>query len=129
MNLRLLRRIIGLAAALAFTGVTLSACGGDGDSATPAATPAAFKLSIAKNAEGSSITGSYRAELIPTASTANSLALPGGAYNSAMQPYAPTSLDNTLPGYTLTRRINEEDPREFIPASDWKFAKCDASTP
>jgi len=247
MNQRFFRRVIGLAAALAFTGATLSACGGDGDGAPPAATPAAFKLSIsktedvagsfgsvgayeritgtfsgevdpgdaknasiqdlslaplnangkveysadfvllkpkdmskangvlrydapnrgnivgidpyfasrgyvfltaawqgdvpaatgkltltvpvAKNADGSSITGSYRAELIPTASTANSLTLPGGAYNGAMQPYAPASLDNTLPGYTLTRRINEDDPREFIPASDWKFAKCDASTP
>jgi len=247
MNLRFFRRALGLAAALAFAGATLSACGGDGDSAPPAATPAAFKLSIsktedvagsfgsvgayeritgtfsgevdpgdaknaiiqdlslaplnangkvdysadfvllkpkdmskangvlrydapnrgnivgidpyfasrgyvfltaawqgdvpaatgkltltvpvAKNADGSSITGTYRAELIPTASTANSLTLPGGAYNGAMQPYAPASLDNTLPGYTLTRRINEDDPREFIPASDWKFAKCDASTP
>ena len=84
---------------------------------------------IATNADGTSITGTYRAELIPTASTANSLTLPGGAYNGAMLPYAPASLDNTLPGYTLTRRINEGDPREFIPASDWKFAKCDAATP
>ena len=83
---------------------------------------------VARNAEGTSITGTYRAELIPTASTANSLPLPGGAYNGAMLPYAPASLDNTQPGYTLTRRINEDDPREFIPASDWKFAKCDATT-
>ena len=45
-----------------------------------------------------------------------------------MTPYAPASLDNTQPGYTLTRRINEGDAREFIPASDWKFAKCDATT-
>jgi len=83
---------------------------------------------VARNADGTSITGTYRAELIPTVSTANSLPLPGGAYNGAMLPYAPASLDNTQPGYTLTRRINEEDPREFIPASDWKFAKCDATT-
>jgi hypothetical protein len=247
MNLRFFRRTLRLAAALAVAGATLSACGGDGDSASPATTPAAFKLSIsktedvagsfgsvgayerisgtfsgevdpgdaknaiiqdlslaplnangkvdysadfvllkpkdmskangvlrydapnrgnivgidpyfasrgyvfltaawqgdvpaaagkltltvpvAKNADGSSITGTYRAELIPTASTANSLTLPGGAYNGAMQPYAPASLDNTLPGYTLTRRINEDDPREFIPPSNWKFAKCDATTP
>jgi hypothetical protein len=45
-----------------------------------------------------------------------------------MAPYAPASLDNTQPGYALTRRINESDAREFVPASDWKFAKCDAST-
>ena len=83
---------------------------------------------VARNADGTSITGTYRAELIPTVSTANSLTLPGGAYNGAMLPYAPASLDNTQPGYTLTRRINEDDPREFVPASDWKFAKCDATT-
>ena len=95
----------------------------------PAATgKVTLAVPIAKNADGTSITGSYRAELIPAASTTNSLTLPGGAYNSAMLPYAPAGLDNTLPGYTLTRRINEDDAREFIPASDWKFAKCDAST-
>jgi len=95
----------------------------------PAATgKVTLAVPVAKNADGTSITGSYRAELIPAASTPNSLTLPGGAYNGAMLPYAPASLDNTLPGYTLTRRINEDDPREFIPASDWKFAKCDAST-
>ncbi len=95
----------------------------------PAATgKVTLTVPVAKNADGSSITGTYRAELIPAASTANSLTLPGGAYNGAMVPYAPASLDNTLPGYTLTRRINEGDARQFIPASDWKFAKCDAAT-
>jgi len=84
---------------------------------------------VARNADGSSITGTYRTELIPAASTASSLSLPNGAYNGAMTPYAPASLDNTQPGYLLTRRINEGDPRQFIPATDWKFAKCDATTP
>jgi len=84
---------------------------------------------VAKNTDGSSITGTYRAELIPASTTMNSLSLPNGAYNSAMAPYAPASLDNTQPGYVLTRRINEGDARQLIPASDWKFAKCDAATP
>jgi hypothetical protein len=29
----------------------------------------------------------------------------------------------------LTRRINEGDARQLIPASDWKFAKCSAAAP
>ena len=55
---------------------------------------------VAKNADGSSITGTYRTELIPAASTTNSLSLPNGAFNGAMTPYAPASLDNILPGYS-----------------------------
>ncbi|HEV7575639.1 MAG TPA: alpha/beta hydrolase domain-containing protein [Caldimonas sp.] len=82
---------------------------------------------VVKNPDGSSITGPYRAELFPPATTANSLTLPGGLFNGAMAPYAPASMDNTLPGYSLTRRINESDARELVPASDWKFAKCDAT--
>jgi hypothetical protein len=95
----------------------------------PAATgKVTLTVPVAKNADGSSITGPYRAELFPAASSASSLTLPGGLFNGAMTPYAPASLDNTQPGYSLTRRINETDARELIPASDWKFAKCDAST-
>jgi hypothetical protein len=83
---------------------------------------------VAKNGDGTSITGPYRAELFPAANTTNSLTLPGGLFNGAQLPYAPASLDNTQPGYALTRRINETDARELIPATDWKFAKCDAAT-
>ncbi|NWK47207.1 alpha/beta hydrolase domain-containing protein [Ralstonia pickettii] len=84
---------------------------------------------VAKNADGSSITGTYRAELLPTVATTASLTLPGGAFNGAMVPYAPASLDNTQPGYVLTRRINESDPRQLIPATDWKFAQCSSAVP
>lgn len=83
---------------------------------------------VAKNADGSSITGTYRSELVPTSATPM-MSLPGGVFNGTMLPYAPASLDNTQPGYSLTRRINETDPRVAIPASDWKFAKCDAGNP
>lgn len=96
----------------------------------PAATgKLALKVPVAKNADGSSITGTYRAELLPTAATNDSLPLPGGPFNAAMQAYATASLDNTKPGYVLTRRINEGDARQLIPASEWKFAKCSAAAP
>ncbi|RCW71782.1 alpha/beta hydrolase domain-containing protein [Pseudorhodoferax soli] len=81
---------------------------------------------VAKNPDGSSITGTYRAELVPTAATP-AMALPGGVFNGSMIPYAPASLDNTLPGHSLTRRANETDARQLIPASDWKFADCSAA--
>ncbi|MEZ2297475.1 alpha/beta hydrolase domain-containing protein [Variovorax sp. RCC_210] len=88
-----------------------------------------LKVPVAKNPDGSSITGTYRAELLPTAATNDSLPLPGGPFNAAMQAYATASLDNTQPGYVLTRRVNEGDARQLIPASEWKFAKCNTATP
>lgn len=83
-----------------------------------------LQVPIARNPDGSSITGPYRTELVPTTATPV-MTLPGGVFNTTMIPYPPASLDNTLPGYTLTKRINESDPRIAIPASDWKFANCD----
>jgi hypothetical protein len=82
---------------------------------------------VAKNADGSSITGPYRTELVPTAATPV-MTLPGGVFNGTMIPYEPASLDNTRPGYSLTRRINETDPRITIPSADWKFANCDTAS-
>jgi hypothetical protein len=81
---------------------------------------------VAKNKDGSTITGPYRAELVPAAATPV-MTLPGGVFNTTMIPYAPASLDNTLPGYSLTRRANETDPRITVPPADWKFADCDAA--
>jgi hypothetical protein len=94
----------------------------------PKSNPARLTATVptAKNADGSSITGPYRAELVPSAATPV-MALPGGVFNGSMIPYAPASLDNTLPGYSLTRRMNETDARQLIPASDWKFADCSAT--
>ncbi|MDB5893090.1 MAG: hypothetical protein JWQ88_621 [Rhodoferax sp.] len=95
----------------------------------PKSSPARLTVTVpvAKNPDGSSITGPYRSELIPQAATPV-MTLPGGVFNGSMIPYAPASLDNTLPGYSLTRRINDTDPRVAIPASDWKFADCNATT-
>lgn len=96
----------------------------------PKSTPARLTVSVpvAKNTDGSSITGTYRSELVPNAATPV-MSLPGGVFNGTMIPYAPASLDNTLPGYSLTRRINETDARQLIPASAWKFADCSATNP
>jgi hypothetical protein len=81
---------------------------------------------VAKNKDGSSITGPYATELL-TSAPAPSLSLPGGVFNGTMIPYVPASLDNTQPGYLLTRRVNETDPRIALPATDWKFANCNAT--
>jgi len=92
----------------------------------PKSTPARLTVTVpvARNKDGSSITGPYRTELVPT-SAVPSMSLPGGVFNGSMIPYEPASLDNTQSGYSLTRRRNETDPRDPVPAGDWKFAACD----
>ncbi|KAF1046318.1 alpha/beta hydrolase domain-containing protein [Xylophilus sp.] len=92
----------------------------------PKSTPQRLTVTVpvARNADGSSITGTYRSELVPSVRSA-AMTLPGGVFNGTMIPYEPASLDNTLPGYALTRRANETDARVPVPASDWKFATCD----
>jgi hypothetical protein len=94
----------------------------------PKSAPARLTLQVptAKNRDGSAITGPYATELIINAATPVTT-LPNGVFNGSMIPYAPVSLDNTQPGYSLVRRINEADPREPIPASQWKFADCTAA--
>ncbi|MFN3297464.1 alpha/beta hydrolase domain-containing protein, partial [Caldimonas sp.] len=84
------------------------------------------QVPVARNADGSSITGPYRSELVPNTATPV-MSLPGGVFNGTMIPYAPASLDNTLPGYSLTKRVKETDPRIPIPAADWKFANCNTT--
>lgn len=91
----------------------------------PKSSPARLTLTVpvARNKDGSSITGPYATELIPNAPT-STMSLPGGVFNGSMIPYEPASLDNTQAGYSLTRRVNETDPRIAIAPSDWKFADC-----
>ncbi|GKS90919.1 hypothetical protein AVTE2539_16160 [Acidovorax sp. SUPP2539] len=94
----------------------------------PKSTPARLTVTVpvARNKDGSTITGPYRTELVPTAAVP-AMALPGGVFNGTMVPYEPANLDNTQPGYSLTRRRNETDAREPVPAGQWKFATCDAA--
>lgn len=84
------------------------------------------QVPVARNADGSSITGPYRSELVPNAATPV-MTLPGGVFNGTMIPYPPASLDNTLPGYSLTKRVKETDPRIPIAAADWRFANCNTT--
>ncbi len=97
-----------------------------GDVPKSAAARLTATVPVAKNKDGTSITGPYRAELVPTAASP-AMTLPGGVFNGTMIPYEPASLDNTQPGYSLTRRANETDPYVTISAADWKFATCDAT--
>ena len=92
----------------------------------PKSNPSRLTLTVpvAKNADGSPITGLYRSELVPTAPSPQ-MALPGGVYNGTMMPYEPVSLDNT--GASLTRRVKQTDPHIFILNSDWKFARCNTT--
>ncbi len=96
-----------------------------GDVPKSSAARLTLSVPVAKNSDGSSITGPYRAELILSAATPV-ISLPSGVFNGSMIPYAPASLDNTLPGYSLTKRIKESDPRIAIAPADWKFADCNA---
>jgi hypothetical protein len=95
-----------------------------GDVPKSSAARLTLTVPVARNADGSSITGPYRSELVPTTATPVTT-LPGGVFNGSMIPYEPASLDNTQPGYSLTRRVNETDARVPIPPADWKFANCD----
>jgi hypothetical protein len=95
-----------------------------GDVPKSSAARLTLQLPVAKNPDDSSITGPYRVEVAPTTTLAQ-MTLPGGAFNGSMMPYLPATLDNTQPGFSLTVRTNETDPRVPVPAADWKFAKCD----
>jgi hypothetical protein len=78
-----------------------------------------INLPIAKNPDGSDITGRVRAEYI--------LGAPATTQNVTAPPvYQAVSTRNA--DATLTRRIHQRDPRELIPNSQWAFADC-TSTP
>ncbi|HEY6519581.1 MAG TPA: alpha/beta hydrolase domain-containing protein [Roseiarcus sp.] len=89
---------------------------------------------VARNHDGSAITGTVRSEIItplPTTSVPISLSqqiqnYPVDSYDS----YPTANLDNSAPfadGFlpTLTVRAREQDPREPIPNSAWSFGTCD----
>ena len=79
---------------------------------------------IAKNPNGSAITGIVRSEFIVSTpvSTQNIL-----ADSSSNTPGYPTvSLDNSHD--TLTKRVHQDDPKVVVPNSEWAYADC-TSTP
>jgi hypothetical protein len=93
---------------------------------------------VARNRDGSPITGIVRSEIItpaPAASLPISLSqqiqnYPLGSYDS----YPAGSLDNQTPaadGFrpSLTVRAREQDPREPIANSEWSFGVCEPGKP
>lgn len=100
-----------------------------------------LKVPIARNPDASSITGLYRADLLPINRLPDlslpevppkniwEVALPGGMFNYAQAPYAPASLDNADPHDQLSMRIGYADARIHVPKADWRFASCDAAHP
>ncbi len=97
------------------TGYTIVYSGWEGD----VTTGIKIVLPVAKNKDGSAITGRVRSEYILTspASTQDVTAAP--AYES---------ISTSNAGATLTRRVHQFDPNEVIPNDQWAFADC-GSTP
>ena len=90
---------------------------------------------VARNADGSAVTGLVRSEIItprdtnvvPISLSQQIQQYPPDSYDS----YPTASLDNTTPfaadGFlpTLTVRTREQDPRTPIPNSEWSFGTCE----
>ena len=77
-----------------------------------------INLPVAKNPDGSAVTGGVRAEYILTtpASTVSVTAAP---------PYEAIGTNNA--GANLTKRVHQDDPKEPIDNGDWAFADCSAT--
>ena len=88
-----------------------------------------IKVPLARNADGTSITGVVRTELV-TAAPAKTLNLSSGWFTGMTHASYPTaSTDNRTPladGFlpSLTVRSKEGDPRVAVPNMDWSFGNC-----
>jgi hypothetical protein len=89
---------------------------------------------LARNPDGSPITGLVRAEFVTTA-PATTLDLSSGWFTGVTHAAYPTaSTDNQAPladGFlpTLTVRARENAPRTPIASSEWRFGACDEPPP
>jgi Alpha/beta hydrolase domain len=92
-------------------GYVLSDNGWQGD----VSTGLQIRLPIAKNPNGSEITGRVRAEYILDAPTSTV---------DVTSPPAYEAISASNAGATLTRRVHQDDARDLIPNSDWAFADC-----
>lgn len=82
---------------------------------------------VAKNRDGTSITGRIVTEYDLSA-PAGFVPLGGGPFaGSNGRDYAPVSLDNNNPPALLTARVHQNDPKVAIPNSQWNFAPCTAA--
>jgi hypothetical protein len=78
---------------------------------------------IAKNPEGTSVTGPFTARFINSPKGATTLPLASAV--SAVVYQLPATLDTSKA--TLTKRASEDGPKTTIPSSDWAFADCSKS--
>jgi hypothetical protein len=100
---------------LELQGYTLAWSGWEGDITSGIK----IKLPVAKNKDGSEITGRVRAEYI--------LGSPAGTVDVTAPP-AYEAVGTSNAGATLTRRVHQDDPKEAIDNSQWAFADC-STTP
>ena len=88
-----------------------------------------MQVPVARNPDGSSITGIVREEIVVQAPT-TTVNLSTGHFSGFTHASYPTvSVDNRTPladGFlpTVTVRAREQDPRAVIPNSEWSFASC-----
>jgi Alpha/beta hydrolase domain len=92
-----------------------------------------MQVPVARNADGSSITGVVRNELTVPAPT-TTVALQSGWFTTASKPYPAFNTDNKTPladGFlpTLTVRVRENELRVVIPNTEWSFGSCEAGKP
>lgn len=93
-----------------------------------------LSVPIARNKDGSSITGLVRAELVTTTPT-DTMSLASGWFTGQTHAAYPTvSTDHRTPladGFrpTLTVRRTESAPRTPVPTSEWRFGACAAAQP
>jgi hypothetical protein len=94
-----------------------------------------FSVPVAKNTDGSAVTGVVRAELIVQAAPANTLNLSSGWFTGLTHASYPTvNVDNRTPladGFLskLTVRAKEQEPRIPIANTEWSFGSCPEGTP
>ncbi len=82
---------------------------------------------MAKNRDGSSITGRIVTEYDLSA-PASFVPLGGGPFaGNNGRDYPPVSLDNNRPRAILTERVHQDDPKVPIANSQWNFAVCTSS--
>jgi hypothetical protein len=89
-----------------------------------------MQVPVAKNPDGSSITGVVRNEItVPKPTT--TMPLQSGWFTFASKPYPTVSTDNKTAlsdGFLpmLSVRVRENEPRTLIPNSEWSFGSCEA---
>ena len=87
---------------------------------TPQPSVQTIKVPIARNTDGTPITGPVTALFINAAPGANTFALTAATSSLAYQ--RPATLDTTKA--SLNRRPSENGPKTLIPPTDWAFADC-----